>query len=133
MPVSVRSFDHRGDVLPTPGGGRGVDPSPLGSATKHPLTFSQSLEEVFKLWEILSRSGRGQRERAADLTDVLQGARCLTMCALWAYDNLLYLDATDTVDFCAERATRGFSRAWSVGSALLIWLSLMELQKVWRW
>ena len=67
-------------------------------------------------------------------TEALTSLRCLAMGAFWTFDNLNYLTTTDTVKFGVARATKGFSRSWSVSSALYILLGIDSLRKVgWGW
>lgn len=94
-----------------------------------------------KLRQILRAAGsksdstgecRGRRTPAGFLgyTEILMSFRCLAMGAFWTYDNLNYLTTTDTVNFGVARAQRGFSRSWSVSSALFILLGIDALRKV---
>lgn len=62
--------------------------------------------------------------------EALMSLRCLAMGAFWTFDNLNYLTTTDVVGFGVARATRGFSRSWSVSSALYILLGIDALRKV---
>ena len=52
------------------------------------------------------------------------------MSDFWTFDNLNYLTTTETVKFGVARATKGFSRSWSVSSALYILLGIDALRKV---
>ncbi|CAM9398008.1 unnamed protein product [Scytosiphon promiscuus] len=103
------------------------------------------LDEVVKLRQILlaaasasgSSSGAGAEASGAGAlvlgyTESLMSARCLAMGAFWMFDNLNYLTVTETVNFGVARATRGFSRAWSVSSALFILLGIDSLRKTKR-
>ncbi|CAN0239069.1 unnamed protein product, partial [Hapterophycus canaliculatus] len=100
------------------------------------------LDEVVKLRHILlaaSASGssgsstndgkRGVGPLLLGYTEALMSARCLAMGAFWTFDNLNYLTVTETVSFGVARATRGFSRSWSVASVLCILLGIDSLGK----
>ncbi len=84
-----------------------------------------------KLRQILRAAGGGDvRKTSLGYAEALMSFRCLAMGAFWTFDNLNYLTTTDTVGFGVARATRGFSRAWSVSSALYILLGVDSLRKV---
>ncbi|CAN0125051.1 unnamed protein product, partial [Ectocarpus sp. 12 AP-2014] len=90
------------------------------------------LDEVVKLRQILrTAGGNGGSSRTAFLgyAETLMSVRCLAMGAFWTFDNLNYLTITETVNFGVARATRGFSRSWSVSSALAIMLGIDSLRK----
>eukprot|EP00903_Cladosiphon_okamuranus_P010800 g10203.t1 len=96
------------------------------------------LDEVVKLRQILRAAGNkadstggGGTSAASYLgyAEALMAFRCLAMGAFWTFDNLNYLTTTDTVNFGVARATKGFSRSWSVSSALYILLGIDALRK----
>lgn len=89
-----------------------------------------------KLQKILRTAGKNQTASGSrgtgflGYTEALMSLRCLVMGAFWTFDNLNYLTLTDTVKFGVARATKGFSRSWSVASALYILLGIDSLRKV---
>ncbi|CBN78625.1 conserved unknown protein [Ectocarpus siliculosus] len=90
------------------------------------------LDEVVKLRQILrTAGGNSASSRTAFLgyAETLMSVRCLAMGAFWTFDNLNYLTITETVNFGVAKATRGFSRSWSVSSALAIMLGIDSLRK----
>lgn len=113
-------------------------PPPLNARhTLHAYTPEpQILDEVVKLRQVLRTAGKNQTasgSRGAGFlgyTEALMSIRCLFMAAFWTFDNLNYLTLTDTVNFGVARATKGFSRSWSVASALYILLGIDSLRKV---
>ncbi|CAM9588842.1 unnamed protein product [Choristocarpus tenellus] len=85
------------------------------------------LDEIVKLREALS-VGQGAGGVVA-YHEALLALRSVAMGFFWTYDNLNYLTTTKIVDFGNERALRGFSRSWSVGSALSVLLGVSSLRK----
>ncbi|CAN0292404.1 unnamed protein product [Pylaiella littoralis] len=96
------------------------------------------LDEAVKLQKILRTAGKNQTASGSrgtgflGYTEALMSLRCLVMGAFWTFDNLNYLTLTDTVNFGVARATKGFSRSWSVASALYILLGIDSLRKTER-
>lgn len=82
-----------------------------------------------KLRDVLAKLDKNP-QGTVTLKSALEGGRCLSLGFLWICDNLLYLDATDTVKFSPARATKGFARAWTVASVLAILLGSHDLNQV---
>lgn len=89
----------------------------------------QVLDEYLKLRRILYDE-KYRQGGALAYGEALQAARSVAMGCFWTFDNLIYLSTTETVNFGVGRATRLFSRAWSIGSALLILLGVEALRQV---
>ncbi|CAM9626655.1 unnamed protein product [Ascophyllum nodosum] len=85
------------------------------------------LDEVVKLRQIF-REASVKGTGFLDYGEALNAARCLVMGCFWTFDNLAYLTTTQTVNFGAERAQKGFSRSYTVSSALYILLGIESLR-----
>ena len=90
---------------------------------------SKVLDEVVKLRQIF-REASVKGTGFLDYGEALNAARCLVMGCFWTFDNLAYLTTTQTVNFGAERAQKGFSRSYTVSSALYILLGIESLRLV---
>eukprot|EP00752_Nemacystus_decipiens_P006732 g6053.t2 len=86
------------------------------------------LDEVVKLRQILRTAG-GSKADFLGYKEALASLRCLAMGTFWTFDNLNYLTTAEMVNFGVVRATKGFSRAWSVSSALYILLGVDAVRK----
>ncbi|CAM9194547.1 unnamed protein product [Discosporangium mesarthrocarpum] len=85
------------------------------------------LDEIVKLKKALMAGRVGGSGLAYH--EALQAVRSIAMGFFWTFDNLNYLTTTDTIQFGNARALRGFSRSWSVGSALLVLLGVSTLRR----
>lgn len=84
-----------------------------------------------KLRRILSgAAAKASGSEYVDYREAVTALRCVAMGFFWTFDNLNYLTVTETVNFGVPRAQKGFSRSWSVGSALLILLGMDALRRV---
>ncbi|CAM9833966.1 unnamed protein product [Chrysoparadoxa australica] len=75
------------------------------------------LDEVVRLQVALGHSSLSHKH-------ILQAIRAIAMGMFWSFDNLNYLTTTKTIKYGNMRALKGFSRCWTVGSIVLLWLGL---------
>ncbi|CAM9923660.1 unnamed protein product [Phaeothamnion confervicola] len=79
------------------------------------------LEEVLKLQQACNATRKPATQR------LLHALRAIAMGCFWSFDNLNYLTTTQTVAFGNDRALRGFSRSWFVGSAIMLVLGAQSV------